>query len=63
MLVRESEDAEWGLFYDGIEGFTYREGVAYVLDVEIREIKDPPADASSQEYRLLRIVESTPAAG
>ena len=63
MLVKESEDADWRFFYDGIEGFTYTEGVSYVLDVEIFEVKDPPADGSSLEYRLVRIVESTPVAG
>ena len=63
MLVRESEDAEWEFFYGGIEGFTYTEGVSYVLDVEIFEVEDPPADGSSLEYRLVEIVESTPGAG
>lgn len=63
LLVKESEDAEWGFFYDGIEGFTYVEGVSYVLDVEIVEIEDPPADASSLEYRLIRVVEEIPAGG
>ncbi|MCE2527779.1 MAG: DUF4377 domain-containing protein [Actinomycetia bacterium] len=63
MLVKESVDAEWEFFYDGIKGFTYTEGVSYILDVEIFEVTDPPADASSLEYRLVRIVESTPGAG
>lgn len=63
MLVKESEDAEWEFFYGGIEGFTYTEGVSYVLDVEIFEVEDPPADGSSLEYRLVRTVESTPGAG
>nr|MDE0502223.1 DUF4377 domain-containing protein [bacterium] len=60
LLVKESEEADWEFFYDGIEGFDHIEGVSYVLEVEITEIKDPPADASSLHYRLLRIVESTP---
>ena len=63
LLVKESEDADWEFFYDGIEGFEHIEGVFYVLEVEITEIEDPPADASSLHYRLLRIVESTPISG
>ena len=63
LLVKESEDAEWGFFYDGIDGFTFVEGVSYVIDVEITEIEDPPADASSLEYRLIRVVEEIPGGG
>lgn len=63
LLAKESEDADWEFFYDGIEGFSHTEGVAYVLDVEVREIKDPPADGSSLKYRLIRVVQSTPAPG
>ena len=54
MLVKESEGTDWEFFYDGIEGFDHVEGVSYVLEVEITEVKDPPADASSLHYRLLR---------
>ena len=63
LLVKESEEADWELFYDGIEGFHHVEGVSYVLEVEITEIEDPPADASSLHHRLERIVESTPTGG
>lgn len=63
LLVKESEDADWQFFYDGIEGFSHVEGVSYVLDVEITEIEDPPADGSSLHYRLIRVVESTPDGG
>ena len=63
LLVKESEDTDWEFFYDGIEGFTYVEGVSYVLDVEITQVKDPPADGSSLYYRLVRVVEATPEGG
>ena len=63
LLVKESEEADWEFFYDGIEGFDHIEGVSYVLEVEITEIEDPPADASSLHHRLVRIVESTPTGG
>lgn len=63
LRVKESEEADWEFFYDGFEGFDHTEGVSYVLEVEITETKDPPSDASSLHYRLLRIVESNPGCG
>lgn len=63
LLVKESEDAEWEFFYDQIEGFTYVEGASYVVEVEITQVEDPPADASSVSYRLIRVVESVPGSG
>ena len=60
MLVKESPDAEWGLFYDGIEGFTYEPGFTYVLRVAVRRIENPPADGSSRAYRLVKVLEKRP---
>ena len=56
MLISESEDGEQELFYDQIEGFTHEAGTSYVIDVEITEVDDPPADASSLAYRLVEVV-------
>jgi hypothetical protein len=58
-LVRRAPDAAWERFYDAIEGFTHEPDVRYVLEVEVRTVVDPPADASSLAYRLLRVVENT----
>ncbi len=63
LLAKESENADWEFFYDGIEGFTHIEGVSYLLDVETTEVDDLPADASSLDYRLVRVVEATSDAG
>lgn len=57
MLVAESEDGEYEYFYDEIAGFDYQEGTSYVIDVEITEVEDPPADASSLQYTLVEIIE------
>jgi hypothetical protein len=59
MLTREDPDDEWGLFYSGIEGFTHESGFQYTLLVARREVEDPPADAPSLVYRLLRVLEKT----
>lgn len=56
LLVRDPGDAEWGYFYGEIEGFTFEPGYQYVLRVARREIASPPADGSSVEYMLVRVV-------
>lgn len=53
-------------FSSDIEGFTFEPGVRQHIRVERRRIKNPPADASSYHYRLVRVilrlvVESAPA--
>ena len=58
MLVRESPNEPYGLFYDQIEGFDYKEGREYELRVAVEEVENPPADASSLRYRLIEVVNS-----
>jgi len=47
---------QWDYFYDSIEGFEYEEGFQYDLDVLINAIENPPADASSIRYQLIRLI-------
>ena len=58
MQVAESEDGEHYFLYDQIQGFTFEPGTAYVLDVQVEEVPDPPADASSLKYTLVEVIES-----
>ena len=60
LRVRPAPEAEWELFYGAIEGFTHEPGFAYVLEVEVRAVEDPPADGSSLAYRLVRVVSKVP---
>ncbi|MCL7972270.1 MAG: DUF4377 domain-containing protein, partial [marine benthic group bacterium] len=57
--VRESEDAEWTLWYDGIEGFEHEAGYDYRLLVRETAVENPPADASSARWTLVEILERT----
>lgn len=61
LRVRAPGDDSWRNFYAPIEGFEHEEGVAYTIEVARREVEDPPQDASSYAYRLLRILEREPA--
>lgn len=63
MLVRETADGEWTLFYSQIEGFEYEPGLEYELVVRTEEILDPPADASSIRYILEQVVSAIPMSG
>jgi hypothetical protein len=60
MLVKESPEAEYSLFYDGIQGFTYAEGNEYQLAVRRETIQDPPADGSSELVILDSVISQTP---
>ena len=59
MQIATSANGETEFFYDLIEGFDFVEGTAYVIDVVIEEIEDPPADGSSLLYTLDRIIEES----
>jgi len=61
MVVRQDGETEWSYFYDGIRGFTFEAGYDYTLQVLRRHVPNPPADASSYEYELIRIVSKEPA--
>lgn len=56
MQVAESEDGEYLLFYDQIAGFEFVEGTSYVVDVQVDDVFDPPADASSLSYTLVEVI-------
>ena len=60
MEVSYTEDGEPQLFYDQIDGFTFTPGTAYVLDVRVTEVDNPPADASSLSYSLVEVVSEDP---
>jgi len=59
LLVRESPDGPWLLFYDEIEGFSWEPGYEYTLLVARRTIRNPPADGFSIAYRLVEILART----
>jgi hypothetical protein len=60
MLVKTQADAQYSLYYDAIEGFTYTEGNEYQLEVRHETIENPPADGSSQKYVLVNVISQTP---
>lgn len=58
MLMKEACDSVYSKqSLDCITGFTYVKGHEYILKVEKTILSNPPADASSIRYRLLKIVD------
>ncbi|SIQ22161.1 protein of unknown function [Chryseobacterium indoltheticum] len=59
LQVKEKESDTWQNFYTNIEGFTYEPGYEYVLKVRTEKIENPPMDASSIKYTLIKQVSKT----
>lgn len=53
------ENAEWTYFYSTIEGFTFESGLLQRIEVSETHLdkKDVPADASSIQYKLVKVIE------
>lgn len=56
LQVRTTEDQDWQLFYQKIEGFDYEPGYQYQLQVKKETVENPPADSSSIKYTLVKII-------
>ncbi len=54
LTVKEKAGDNWTMFYDTISGFNYEPGYEYVLTVNVQKIENPPADASSNQYTLIK---------
>ena len=59
LLVKENLDEDYTFFYDSIDGFEWEAGYEYELLVNVTEVENPPADASSLRYELVEVVSKT----
>lgn len=60
MLIRDSHESDWEYFYDNIHGFVHAAGHDYHIEVLITDVENPPADASSKKYELIKIISKNP---
>ena len=58
-LVKYSAKDNWTRLYDGIEGFKFKKGYYYLLEVERTKIEYPPKDTSGFTYKLIKIVKQS----
>lgn len=56
LLVEENASGDSNLFYNTINGFQFTWGHRYELSVQVSELENPPADASSLVYELIDIL-------
>lgn len=58
MRIKESENDDWSLLYDTIEGFAYEEWRTYTLlvDETFTDPADTPADASTRTWTLNEVI-------
>ena len=58
MQVKDSKDGAWRNFFGPIEGFTFKKGRYYVIEVERTKRSNPAADGSAYSHRLIRVIKS-----
>ena len=56
MRVRSDATQDWKLFYGNIKGFDYEPGYTYELQVTESKIENPPADGSSIQTTLVKVI-------
>lgn len=57
LQVRTEPGAPWQHYYGDIEGFSWQEGVDYVLRIREYTVANPPADGSGRRWVLEEILE------
>lgn len=54
LLIKKGDQKDWTFHYFGIKNFNYEEGYEYLIQVRKDSIKNPPADAPSIQYTLVK---------
>lgn len=60
LLIKESVNDEWKQFSGAIEGFDYKEGYTYKVEVNISKVKKPAADGTDLKYKLEKLIYQEP---
>lgn len=58
LQVKDSKTGVWQNFFGPIDGFTFKKGRYYIIEVERTRRENPPADAAPFSLRLIRIIKS-----
>lgn len=56
LVVKREGNPNWEYWYSGIEGFDYEPGHEYQIRVKKVEVPNPPADGSSVQYKLVKVM-------
>ncbi len=56
MQIKVDKDGAWQNFFGPIDGFNFKKGRFYVIEVERTKIANPAADGSAYSHKLIRIL-------
>ena len=56
LQVKDSKEAAWQNFFGPIEGFNFRKGRFYIIEVERTKVANPAADGSAYSHKLVRVI-------
>lgn len=60
LQYRYTTKGKWQRMYGGIKGFTHEPGYNYTLQITEKKIANPPADGSSIERKLVKVLSKKP---
>lgn len=60
LQYRYSKTGKWRLMFGGIKGFTHEAGYNYTIQITEKKIAKPPADGSSIERKLVKVLSKKP---
>jgi heat shock protein HslJ len=56
LQVKDSKAGQWQNFFGPIEGFNFKKGRFYLIEVERTKVANPAADGSAYSHKLIRII-------
>ncbi len=54
--VKEAQEDDWTLLNNTIEGFDYKEGSIYKIEVKTTKIKNSSSDGTTLKYKLVKVI-------
>jgi heat shock protein HslJ len=59
LQIKDKRDGDWQNFYGPIDGFEFKKGFYFIIELERVRREDPAADQPPYFHRLLRIIRQT----
>ncbi len=56
LQVKDAKDGQWQNFFGPIEGFNFKKGRFYLIEVERTRVANPAADGSAYSHKLVRVI-------
>lgn len=56
MQIKDTKSGSWTNFFGPIEGFNFKKGRYYAIEVERTKVANPAADGSAYSHKLIRVI-------